>query len=245
MRPFIGISTRLIQDEPISAPICGIRITYLNAIEAAGGIPIPIALNDNLDVIKEVYKTVSAILLPGGEDVNPTRYGEAPHPKLGKVDDLRDEVEINLARWAFKDLKPTLAICRGIQVMNVALGGSLYQDLPSQGFAELTHASPEASEMWTHLAHEINIEPSSKLAKLLGENKIKVNSIHHQAIKQIAPTLRISAKSPDGVVEAAESETHPFFIGVQCHPETLYQNPNSPWLKLFAAFTGAGKSYRA
>jgi putative glutamine amidotransferase len=158
-----------------------------------------------------------AILLPGGIDVEPHRYGRKPHPKLGECDGSQDAFEIAIAREAWRRRMPIFAICRGIQLLNVALGGTLIQDLPSEAPSGIAHRQ-EAGR--SEATHDIRVDRGSRLFRLTGE-RMAVNSFHHQAVDGVAPDLRVVARAPDGVVEAVESEAHPRLIAVQCHPEEM------------------------
>lgn len=238
MTPIIGISAKEVFDEPGSTGLIGARTTYIESIIAAGGVPLIIPFIADPGKLIEIYKCCHAILLPGGEDVEPVAYGEKPHEKLGAVAPRRDGLEIFLTRRAYADKKPILGICRGIQVMNVALGGTLYQDLPSQHPSPVVH-SDHSPDAFRKLTHQIKIESGCFLERILSKNTLGVNSLHHQAIKDIAPTLRVSARAPDEIIEGVEGSDHPFCIGVQCHPETLWQTIEPSWLELFQAFIRA------
>jgi putative glutamine amidotransferase len=187
----------------------------------AGGAPALIPLDLSRDAWRSLYRRVDGLLLPGGVDVAPARYGEEPHPKLGKVNRPLDEAELVLARWAMDDGLPLLGVCRGIQVLNVAAGGTLYQDLPSQFPGALRHACSPPDYPRTHRAHTIQVEPGSRLAGILGAHQTAVNSRHHQAVKDLAPGLVVTARAPDGVIEGVESLDGQFAVGVQWHPESL------------------------
>ena len=183
----------------------------------------------------------AGILIPGGEDVPPQRYGEEPHPKVTYLDPQRDEIEATLITWAFQDKKPCLGLCRGIQIMNVALGGSLFQDLPSMlGKNHYVYEDGDPRS-WTKDAHKIRILENTQLASILKTQELNVNSLHHQAIKQIAAGLQVSAEDADGLIEGVESKDHTqFFIGVQCHPESYSgTDTHTEWEKCFSAFIEA------
>jgi len=172
---------------------------------------------------------VDGLLLPGGPDIDPERYGEPHDPDLGTVDPELDAFEIDLVRRAVARSLPVLGICRGQQLINVALGGTLHQHLPDHD----RHGLPRS-----HLAHEIQVEPSSELAQAANGEAVMVNSLHHQAIKDVAAGLRVTARSPDGVVEALEGEQ---VVAVQCHPEELIED--SVWARrLLARFVERARS---
>lgn len=194
--------------------------SYFDALEDAGGVVMPLPITTNSDHLRALYDRCDSLCMPGGPDVHPRLYGEAPRADcaLDVVEEL-DDVEMQLVRWALADGKPLLAICRGMQLMNVALGGTLYQDLVTQHPAALRH-----QHQVTHLdvMHQMTIEDGTRLAALAGAVKVEVNSRHHQAVRDAAPSLQVSAVSPDGVVEAVEDPARGFLLGVQCHPEDLY-----------------------
>lgn len=169
---------------------------------------------------EKILPHLDGLLLPGGGDVNPYRYGQEPHVKLGEVSPERDEHEIFLARYAAEKGLPTLGLCRGIQVMNVALGGTLYQDLEAQGFREVQpyQISPPPA-----LAHRVDLVAQSPLSRLFPP-RFRVNSYHHQGIKELGRGLKPAALAPDGLVEAVVLEGHPLFLGVQWHPELLEEH---------------------
>ena len=240
MRPKVGISCRLQVSGEHSEALMGVMSSYIESIMEAGGMPILIPLTRDMDLLREIYDSVDALLFPGGEDVHPKFYNETPHPKLGTTSEIRDIVEIQLIRWAYEDNKPVLGICRGIQVINVALGGSLVQDIGDQAPSPLEHRTPESRSMWDSGAHEISVAQDSKLASVLGKERVTVNSLHHQAVKSLAPTLVKTAEASDGTVEALEAKGKNFFIALQCHPEMLWQKSSDrDWLKLFRAFIQA------
>jgi putative glutamine amidotransferase len=145
-----------------------------------------IPLVDHEDVLRVLYERIDGLLLAGGRDIAPGFYGEVPIPEIGEVDVLRDEVELPLTRWAVADGKPVLGICRGVQLINVALGGTLYQDIPAQLGTNILHDDSYRREDWTYLAHDLEIDPHSRLAGLLG-TCFPTNSLHHQSVKAVAP----------------------------------------------------------
>ena len=213
-------------------PYLAVNTAYVAALQAAGAdvvlLPpgpsgVPAALLDRLD----------GLLLPGGVDVDPSAYGERPREGLGEVDGELDALELGLARTAVERRLPLFGICRGQQVVNVALGGTLYQDLASDGATAFPHASP--TEMGRdYLAHEIEVTPGSCLRAAVGADRLRVNSQHHQAVRRVAPGLRVNAVSrDDGIVEGLESADGQV-LTVQCHPEELTEHA---WpRRLFGAF---------
>lgn len=241
-RPLIAVSCSH-STGPRGAQITSCYDSYLNAIEAAGGIPLLIYLTNDEAIVRQMYALCQGVLLPGGDDVDPAHYGEANHPALGDVDPARDRVEIWLSQWARADQKPLLGICRGIQVINVAFGGSLYQDIPSQVEGSLDHRESTLRDNSRHLAHPITIAPDSWLAGRIDADELMVNTMHHQAVKDVAPGLRVTAWGPDGIIEAVEGTDHPFVVGIQCHPERLYDTVDSRWQRLFTGFVEACQTY--
>ncbi len=216
--------------------LMAVRPAYLRAMEAAGGVPLLIPISDDLDVVRTLYAMCDGILLPGGDDVDPTFFGEEPHAHLGDVDRRRDVVEIALARWTHEDKKPLMGICRGIQVINVAFGGTLYQDVPSQLPEALNHQANYTTRQWDLLSHRIALEPTSWLAKRLSGNTVMGNTMHHQAVKDLAPGMRAVGHAPDGVIEAMEGTGDQLVVAVQCHPEYLWATTEPRWLHVFEGF---------
>jgi glutamate racemase len=210
----------------------------LEAVAAAGGIPVLIPLNLSGPALHALYDSLDGILLAGGGDIAPAIYGEPPHEKLGEVDDERDRVELTLTRRALADGMPLLGICRGIQVLNVVAGGTLYQDIAAQRPDTLKHDCCVAECPSDYLAHQVHIAPDSRLATALGVTVAAVNSRHHQAVRDVASGMVIVARSPDGVVEGIELRTHSFAVGVQWHPENLDADADGR-RGLFEAFVAA------
>jgi putative glutamine amidotransferase len=174
------------------------------------------------------------LVLTGGEDVDPALYGQTPHEHLHAVNRVRDDTEIALVHAAREAGKPILAICRGPQLLNVALGGTLVQDIPSQLPDAIPHDVRDTRDTRTH---DVIIEPGSRIAKAVDATRITVNSLHHQAILQVAPSLRVTARAPDGVIEGVESEGDGWWVvAVQWHPEEMNDSPE-PWDRgIFRAF---------
>jgi putative glutamine amidotransferase len=207
--------------------------SYSEAISKAGGIPLLIPLGLSEDDLATILDHVDGILLPGGADVAPEVYNGQRHAKVNDVDPERDRTEIFVARAVVTRRKPFLAICRGIQVLNVALGGTLWQDILSQMPGAIDHDASDEQPR-NHLVHMIEACSDSLLARLLGKSHSWVNSYHHQAVRDLAPELTITATAPDGVTEAVELAEHPFAVGVQWHPENLVHDDPG----MLALFTG-------
>jgi len=240
-RPTIGVVGALFERRNAST-ISGIGLSYLAAVEAGGGIPILIHLTSDQEVLDAHYQQCDGLLFCGGGDIAPAHYGQAPHPLLGAVEDLRDQVELRLARRAVADRKPVLGICRGIQLLNVALGGTLYQDINAELPGTLDHRESSRRNDRAYLAHMLNLARDSWLAEQLGTATIAVNTLHHQALCDVAPGLRIVGYAPDGVIEAVEGAGDSFIVGVQCHPEELWQSADTRWKRLFTGFIARAAS---
>jgi putative glutamine amidotransferase len=218
--------------------------TYIKAVEAGGGIPIlmPLTTGENLQAL---FERIDGVLLSGGDDVNPDRYHEEKYPKTETPDDLRDEVELEVARMVMNSDKPLLAICRGIQVLNVAMGGTLIQHIPDMVPNALRHEfNYDDYHQRQTITHEVEVVEGSRLASILGGTRVGVNSFHHQAVKKIAPMFRPVACAPDGVVEAMElPDADRFVVAVQWHPEDMF-HANAQMLDLFTAFVDYVREHR-
>jgi putative glutamine amidotransferase len=211
--------------------------SYVDAIEAAGGAPVGIPMGLSGSSLERIYSVLDGVLLPGGDDVAPERYGQVPHPQLGEVDGNRDELEITIARWAMRDDKPLLGICRGIQVLAVAAGGTLYQDLPSEWEGDFSHNVRDFGPDF--LSHAIEVEDGSVLFQTIGRQVVEVNSFHHQAVRDVPQGFIVSARSTDGVVEGIEASELKFAVGVQCHPEHIWKTTAPDFRGLFESFVAA------
>lgn len=220
-RPLIGITGRKDNSARLhNSPLIAVGETYIRAIHKVGGTPVILPPVVQADDWATLLNQLDGLLFSGGEDIMPTHYGQAPEAWLGGVDEERDDAELGLARLALQQQLPILGICRGHQVLNVALGGTLYQDLAVQVPGSLDHAYSPARSLTT-LVHPVTLEPDSQLAALLGGTTFQVNSAHHQAVQEAGEGLRIVGHAPDGVVEAVELPGYPFFISVQWHPEVM------------------------
>lgn len=202
---------------------------------------IPTGLEE--DLLRELYERLDAVLLPGGPDVDPSYYGAHRHPMTKIIDDARDSLELTLARWTYADDRPLFGICRGHQVMNVAFGGTLIQDIPSQVETELPHETPNGLPRGT-IRHSVALAEDSRLASILGTTEVSVNSLHHQSVERPAPNVKITGYSPDGVVESLEVPEKQFVLSVQWHPEDLYGDDDG-MKRLFESFVEAARESAA
>ncbi len=217
IRPLIGLACATASGGEGRPLTYRINQAYARAVAFAGGVPVLIPSLGASEGLRALFDTLDAVLFPGGADIQPSLYGEEPHPTVDAPDPSLDETELALARWALDEAKPILGICRGQQLLNVAGGGTLVQDIPS----ELPGALKHRVEPRSALAHHISVEPDSRLAELLGATELEVNSLHHQAVEDVAPGFIVTARAPDGVIEGLERLDHPFAVSVQFHPEEL------------------------
>jgi putative glutamine amidotransferase len=237
MQPIIGVTT-LEGKNPDGLPTVVLLQAYIHAIMQAGGVPVLIPsmlAEQDWDVL---YQRLDGILFSGGGDIAPEHFSGEDHPRVAGIEPLRDSIELSLLRAVVDDGKPFLGICRGIQTVNVGLGGTLYEHLGEQFPREIDHTYP--STMRTQLVHEVKIEEGTRIAEVVGEPILKVNSLHHQGLRDVAPELRITGYAPDGLVEAVELPDHPFGLAVQWHPEWL--TDQQPTRNLFKAFVEAAEN---
>ncbi|MDD3363987.1 MAG: gamma-glutamyl-gamma-aminobutyrate hydrolase family protein [Syntrophomonas sp.] len=229
MRPVIGITGNY-QAENNS--FC-LKDYYVTSISDAGGIAVILPCTADGGLIEDYLSICQGLLFSGGGDLDPVYWGEFPEQDLGEIEPLRDGFELSLARKAFLSHKAVLGICRGCQVLNVAMGGSLVQDI--NGLMSHGQKAPRSYPI-----HDIFIEQNSQLHSIMSSERIRVNSFHHQAVKELGRGLSITAMAADGTVEAIESREHPFYVGVQWHPECLRDEFSAC---LFAALTAASQIY--
>jgi putative glutamine amidotransferase len=235
--PLVGITTSItVGAVPERAFVNG---AYIRAVQEAGGIPVLITPHFTPEVQAALWQRLDGLVLTGGGDIAPGRFGEARHPTVDEVSPARDELEIDLTRRAVADAVPLFAICRGIQVLNVALGGTLVQDLPSEWPNALSHSQTAPRHQPTHAVKVMG--EGTHLGRLLGTLELDVNSMHHQAIKQLGEGLREVAWAPDGVVEGVEMPGDDrFVLGVQWHPEELVAHDQAA-RNLFTAIVDAAR----
>ncbi|MCP3761725.1 gamma-glutamyl-gamma-aminobutyrate hydrolase family protein [Domibacillus sp. A3M-37] len=214
--PVIGITSSFVR-QTLNTEGVYVHRDYHRAILTAGGIPI-ILPPAPLHVIPSYLEMCDGFILSGGEDIDPMHYGQSPHDKLGPVFPERDEFELRLTASILEQKKPLLAICRGLQLINVSLGGTLWQDLPSQANSSILHSQSSQRSVPTH---QVTLVGHSRLAKIIQETTVNVNSLHHQGIETLGKGLTAVGHSPDDLIEAVEMEGDVFVVGVQWHPESM------------------------
>ena len=235
--PVVGITLRPQPAAPGRPPRLVQNRAYLDALEGAGAIPLPIPLLRDPERMRVLYEKCDAVCLPGGPDVEPQRYGEEERADCGVESDAElDGAELLLIRWLVADDRPTLAVCRGMQVLNVALGGTLWQDLVAQGASTDSHKH----EVRHETVHAVHVERGTLLHRSVGVDTLHVNTLHHQAIRRTGEGLHESAHAEDGLVEAVEMPDMRFLLGVQWHPEELVGEHESA-RRLFAALVSAAR----
>jgi putative glutamine amidotransferase len=233
-KPLIGITTRNRAD-PDGHPMIALQHSYVNAVLQAGGIPFPVPnLLQEVD-LERVFAILDGILFTGGGDISLKEFPGADHPRIDGIDEARDWTEIRLMQEAYRENKPVLGICRGAQLMNVALGGTLYTHLPDQLPAALDHDYP--GSLRRVLVHTVEVAAGTQAREIFGESSLMVNSLHHQGMKDLAPGLREAGRAPDGLVEIVEASGHPYALAVQWHPEWLTDQPAMQ--RLFRSFVDA------
>ena len=204
---------------------------YLNSLRAAGAVPVIFPLDADESDIQQLYALCDGLLFTGGHDADPALYGQEKSSTCGTICASRDKLEAGLFRLGFADHKPMLGICRGCQMFNVFLGGTLYQDLPSELPSDIFH---RMTAPYDRAIHTVTLAEGGRLQKITGCESLGVNSFHHQGICNVAPALQAEAYAPDGLVESVSCSQHPFLLGVQWHPEYLKSSPSSA--ALFQAF---------
>ncbi|MEP7067272.1 MAG: gamma-glutamyl-gamma-aminobutyrate hydrolase family protein [Gemmatimonadota bacterium] len=244
-RPIIGITTQTLEAVPGELPRCWVMSQrYVDVLTQVGAIPWIIPLSQDMETLRAVYERLDGVFLPGGVDMDPDQYSESRLPACGVTDADRDRVEVAFVRWAMAERKPVLAVCRGVQVLNVASGGTLYQDLAEWCESAIKHDYwPNEPRQRQDLVHEVSVEPGTHLASIMGAGKTTVNSMHHQGIKKLAPGLVVNSRAPDGLIEGVEGSDDAFLLGVQWHPEELVEiDPANR--RLFESFIEAARAYQ-
>ncbi|MBI3596361.1 MAG: gamma-glutamyl-gamma-aminobutyrate hydrolase family protein [Nitrospirae bacterium] len=238
MRPIIGITPDYSDgfrkdSHALGEPTYFLRARYVEAIKDLGGIPFLLPITKNPKLQADLLNRIDGLLITGsGPDLDPRLYGERPTARFKVMSDERAGFELGLAKRALKRDQPVLGICGGLQLLNVAMGGSLVQDIATQVHGALVHQQETAA---TRVSHRVRIVQGTRLHRILRTDRLKVNSSHHQAAKKVATGWVVNAVSPDGVIEGLESPRHRFVIGVQWHPEFLYRTDESS-RRLFRAF---------
>jgi putative glutamine amidotransferase len=237
--PVIGVPAMNDLDAAgVHAPRFSNNQSYLKAVEAAGAAPILIPHLEDREALRRIYDLLDGILLSGGVDIHPKFYGQEPHPAIDPPDVGMDHVETTLLPWALEDDMPVLGICRGEQVLNVVMGGTLVQDIYTEYETNLDHRESFKRKIRDFLAHDILIEEDSRLRQIVGQSRVGVNTSHHQSIDKVAPGLVATAWATDGIVEAVESRDYTFLVALQCHPEELWRKHT--WARrLFSEFVDA------
>ncbi len=223
-KPLIGCTTyRKTSGQAPPIELFGLMPAYIEAIRMAGGLPVMIPLGLTETELSAIFARVDGLLIPGGGDIEPQQYHGRHHVTMYGIDPDRDRVELYLVRQAAAWQKPMLAICRGLQITNVALGGTLWEDVKLFMPDAITHDYNQIHPR-NHLAHTVNVQPDSLLSQQIGRTETWVNSLHHQGIRRLAAELRATATAPDGLIEGVELPGHPYAVGVQWHPENLVGN---------------------
>ena len=207
-----------------------IKHEYYEAVAQAGGIPIILVNIEPPSLLEPLWESLDGLLITGGGDMHPSHFGQNPHPMLGETTKRRDELELAVFKYFFERQKPIMGICRGHQVINIALGGTLHQDLSCLKKEVLTHVDSEQSGK---VMHKVTVDKDSRLFKIVGASIIETNSSHHQVIDKLGRDLRAVAFASDGVIEAIEHQSYPFLMGIQWHPEGIIEMDHSR--KLFSA----------
>ncbi len=236
VKPLIGISCSHPDD------FSSVRRSYTESVLLAGGLPVLIPITEDEEALDDILARIDALILTGGDDVHPSYYGEEPIEQLGAVDDVRDVYDLALIRLAADRGLPMLGICRGEQLINVAFGGTLYQDIPSQhSDTTVHHNQADPSSIPTHT---VTVLPGSEVARITGQTELFTNSHHHQAVKQVAPDFRVTAWAADSIPEAIEATDGRPIWGVQFHPEALTVAGDTLMERFFLFIAEQGRIYR-
>jgi putative glutamine amidotransferase len=244
-RPLIAVTTTIWPGGAHNLPRVQLNAQYITAVEAPGATAVLLTPAQGIESIRRILGACDALLLTGGEDVEPRRYGQEQLPEVTEVNPARDEMEIAAVHEAVRRGMPILAICRGIQVLNVALGGTLWQDIPSQLGGDVLHEQPAGiDERW----HAGRVEAGCGLERIFGTGELFINSFHHQAVRDLAPPLVATVWAEDGLVEGVEGREHPWMYGVQWHPERGEAHgpagdERDPDRRLFWAFVQAAREF--
>lgn len=234
-KPLIGITTSYGND------LYQLRYTYVESVKLAGGIPIILPFVNDIQMAREILANVDGLLLSGGVDVQPLEYGEEPERGLGSVDPVRDRSELLYIEASKQSKLPVLGVCRGHQILNIAYGGTLYQDIPSNIKGALKHSQSIPGQF---PSHSILVDKDSHLYSIIGTDSVTVNSFHHQSVKDVAPGFKVTARAKDGVVEGMEGLPTYNVVSVQFHPEYFAADNQDPmWVRLFADLVERAKKH--
>ncbi len=236
MRPVIGIPCQADFRSGSRRPIYGNNRTYVHAVESAGGVPVLIPLLSHFQDLEGLLPRLDGILFSGGVDLQPSLYREEKLPETEEGDPVLDDFETELADWALQEDVPILGVCRGMQLLNVVLGGNLYQDIPTQYKGALNHCRRDLPR--TALTHRVELMEGSLVASLIGSHYLDINSLHHQAVKDPGQGVVISGRAADGIAEILEVPARRFVLALQGHPEEVYGQVPA-FSKIFAAFVAA------
>lgn len=229
MKKLIGITSSKVDNAPDD---------YSLAVELAGGCPIILSRVKDVRSLDPILNMLDGIIFSGGSDLSPLYYSEAPIKELQAIDDHKDNFEITLAKYILEEKKmPILGICRGMQLLNVVAGGTLYQDIHAQNATTLVH-NQEGLYAYDSLSHMVNVEKTSRLFEVFGTDKISVNSYHHQAVKDLAKNFTVAMRSEDNIIEGIEMNGDRFVVGIQWHPERLVHRYPA-YVKFFKFFIDA------
>jgi putative glutamine amidotransferase len=233
-QPLIGVTSDYHKGGDIlKGPAYFIGENYISAVKKAGGIPIVLPYSSDRKIVESLAERIDGLLITGGNfDINPVLYGEDPIDEIGELNNKRTAFEMKIARIALRTDMSVLGICGGEQLLNVAGGGSLYQDIEAQVKGASNHQQKMPK---SEMHHSVIIKPGTKLHSILECETIEVNSTHHQSIKEVGKGFIPNAKAPDGIIEGIESESHRFVLGVQWHPEALYRKEER-FKRLFETF---------
>ena len=234
---FIGLTTGVTERGGVER--MALNAAYLEAVQMAGAVPVILPPQLGPHQFADLAANLDGLILTGGGDVDPARYNEKPHRETTGVSQKRDEFEVAALRWALGEHRPVLAICRGMQIMNVALGGSLYQHVPESFGDAINHSQAGAGFPRCEATHAVEVRGGSLLANIIGSGSVGVNSMHHQSVRAAGSHLVITARAPDGVIEAVEGPSlGAFVLGVQWHPEEMIAGSGAA-RSLFIAFVNA------
>ncbi|WP_404454754.1 gamma-glutamyl-gamma-aminobutyrate hydrolase family protein [Virgibacillus necropolis] len=236
MKPLIGVTSSMELDEETYF----VNSDNISVITQAGGTPIILPNLVDEESITQIANTIDGLYATGGYDIDPTLFGEEPHPNLGTIIPARDYFEMLLIKKMLEKDKPILAICRGCQILNIAVEGDMYQDIYSQTDHDLLQHRQRAPK--GHGSHFVTVLKDSLLHRLTGVNRLKVNSMHHQANRKVIHPFQVSGKSNDGIVEAIESKEHTFVLGLQWHPEKMVETKDEASCRVYQAFLDSCQS---